>query len=172
MATSPDISSLLKAADLASNLARNLGTNIALIIATFLTSLALLSWSVPFSSDIHGVLIAVATFTGVYFLVLVWQSYRPAREAISNLKQLGKDERKFLQPFIKQNRRTMPVNIMDAPTASLIAKGILSYATSTFPAFDAPVVIQNYAYEYLARHPHLIDLKKEEIGSAEYDESD
>lgn len=172
MAAPPDITQLKKASEVALSLARDFGQNIVLVISIFLTSLALFSWNISFLKDAHGALLAIAIFSGVYSLLLLWQSYRPLREARHHLKRLGHDEKQVLKVFLTQNRRTMHMNIMYAPTASLIAKGILSYATSTFPAFGAPIVIQNHAYEYLADHPHLIDLKREEIGSAEYDESD
>jgi hypothetical protein len=76
----------------------------------------------------------------------------------------------ILREFFLQDKRTAHLNAVFAPSASLIAKGILTYTTSFIPALHAPVVIQPYAYDYLRKRLHLLDLKEEDIGKSDYED--
>src|SRR5438874_10455298 len=92
-----------------------------------------------------------------------WFLGRTLRDIKRHLKNLGKDEKAILREFFLQDKRTAHLNGLFAPSASLIAKGILTYATSTIPILRAPVVIQPYAWKYLRKHLKLIDLKESDI---------
>lgn len=172
MPTEPNLASFSKLSDVALSLVRDFSKNLAFIIALGLTSFGIVV-VLPISDlRIRGTLIALSLFALVYYFGLLWDSYRPFRQQRHFLKSLGKDEKRVLRLFLEQDRRTMHMNVFYAPTASLIAKGILSHATSTFPAFGAPIVMQSYSYARLCRNPHLIDMKKEYIGKDDIDDSD
>jgi hypothetical protein len=86
-----------------------------------------------------------------------------------HLKNLGVEEKALLKTFLLQNKRTASLSIFDPPSASLIAKQILGYATGIFSAFNAPILIQPYAWKYLREHPETVGLTKENIGSVSYE---
>jgi hypothetical protein len=96
-------------------------------------------------------------FLVTYLVVLYWFLGRTLRDIKRHLKNLGKDEKAILREFFLQDKRTAHLNGLFAPSASLIAKGILTYATSTIPILRAPVVIQPYAWKYLRKHLKLIE---------------
>jgi len=172
MAAEPNIASFSKLSDVAVSLVRDFSKNLPFIVALGLTTFGILAW-IPISDlRVRAVLVALPLFVAAYYVGLLWQSYRPVRQQRHFLRCLGEDEKRVLRLFLKQDRRTMHMNVFYAPTASLIAKGILSHATWTFPAFGAAMVIQSYSYEHLRRHPELIGMKKEDIAKEEVDDSD
>ncbi len=172
MADEPSIASFSKLSDVAASLVRDVGKNLPMLVALAFASLGALSWTSIADVRITALLIGVPVFVAVYYLGILWQSYRPNRQQRYFLKRLGEDEKSVLRMFLEQDRRTMHMNIFYAPTASLIAKGILAHSTATFSAFDAPMVIHAYTYEQLCERPELIGMKKEDIGKEEIDESD
>lgn len=167
-----NLASFSKLSDVAVSLVRDMSKNLPLVVALGITSLGVLAWLPVSDLRARVVLVAFPLFAVFYYLGLLWDSYRPIRQQRHFLKRLGKDEKRVLRLFLEQDRRTMHMNVFYAPTASLIAKGILGHTTSTFPAFGAAMVIQNYSYYRLCRYPELIDMKKEEIGKDEIDDAD
>jgi hypothetical protein len=166
----PPLPDLKKASDFAKNLAGHLHTNGPLLIALTTASIAGVfvcaklrpEWMLAFS--------ILAIFFISYLAALCWFLSRPIRLAKRDLKDLGVEEKSILQSFLLQNKRTAHLNALFAPSASLIAKGILTYASSTFPALEAPVVIQRHAWNYLRKHPETVDLTKADIGKAKYED--
>src|SRR5206468_871668 len=134
-AAEPNIASFSKLSDVAVSLVRDFSKNQPFVLALGVTSLGVLAWIPIPDVRVRAVLIALPLFVFVYYLGLLWDSYRPIRQQRHFLTRLGEDEKRVLRIFLEQNRRTMHMNVFYAPTASLIAKGILSHATSTFPAF-------------------------------------
>ena len=172
MATEPNLASLSKLSDVAVSLVRDFSKNRPFILALGVTSLGVLAWFPIPDIRVRAVLVAIPLFTFTYLVGLLWSSYRQVRQQRHFLRCLGEDEKRVLRLFVAQDRRTMHMNIFYAPTASLIAKGILSHTTSTFPAFWAAIVIQSSSYHWLCHHPKAIGLKKEEIGKDAIDDSD
>jgi hypothetical protein len=109
-------------------------------------------------------------FLVTYLIILYWFLGRTVRDIKRHLRNLGKDEKVILRQFFLQDKRTAHLNGLFAPSASLIAKGILTYVTSFIPILRAPVVIPPYAWKYLRKHLQLIDLTESDIGKEEYDD--
>lgn len=172
MDSEPNVTSFSKLSDVAVSLIRDFSRNLPFIFALGLTSIGVLAWFPRLDLRIQVVLTALPIFVFAYCLGLLWESYRPVRQQLWFLKRLGEDEKRVLRIFLEQDRRTMHMNVFYAPTASLIAKGILSHATSMFPAFGAAIVIQPHSFERLRRCPELIGIKKEDIAKREIDDSD
>jgi hypothetical protein len=166
----PSLPDLKKASEIAKNLIGQLDTHGPLLIGLAAASVAAVFFTsrLPEAWQIISRLIAV--FLVTYLIVLYWFLGRTVRDVKRHLKNLGKEEKGILREFFFQDKRTAHLNAIFAPSASLIAKGILTYATSTIPAFHAPVVIQPYAWNYLRKHLQLIDLTEGDIGKKEYDD--
>jgi hypothetical protein len=116
------------------------------------------------------VLRAFTVFFVVYLAVLAHFLGRPVRLARKHLKILGVEEKLLLRPFLLQDKRTAHLNMLYAPSASLIAKGILTPASSVIPALNAPVVIQPHIWKYLRKHPEYIGLTAADIGKSKYED--
>ena len=81
------------------------------------------------------------------------------------LHRLGQDEKNILCIFIKQGKSTEHFDVLNGPVAALLSKGILYYPSSLIALLHMNVAIQPWAFQYLRKHPSLIGLKREEIGS-------
>jgi len=108
---------------------------------------------------------AVGTFLVTYLIFWRWVDSRKRSHAKWDLKHLAEDERVVLRRYLKENRSVCYFPAFHGPVRSLIAKNILTDATTTIPHIDAPVVIQPFARIHLQQHPELIDLKHGDIGS-------
>lgn len=165
----PPLPDLKKASEVAKSLIGQLDTHGPLLIGLAVTTLALSLFAgglpAPWQFAIRG----AAVFLVTYLAVLYWFLGRTIRDVKRHLRNLGKDEKIILREFFLQDKRTAHLNGVFAPSASLIAKGILTYATSFIPILNAPVVIQPYAYDYLRKRLHLLDLKEEDIGKSDYE---
>jgi Super-infection exclusion protein B len=159
---------LKKASDVAVNLITQLETSASFLIALATASIAGAFAPLGLRPEWQSVFRILAVFFVTYIVVLKWFQYGSIREVKRHLKNLGVEEKLLLKPFLLQNKRTASLSIFDPPSASLIAKGILGYATGSFPAFNAPILIQPYAWKYLRKHPEKVDLKKEDIGRDRY----
>ncbi len=166
--STPPLPDLKKASDFAKSLIGHLHVNGPLLVALTVVSIAGVFASARLAPEWRLAFFVAATFFISYLAALCWFLGRPIRQAKRHLKSLGVEERLILQPFLLQNKRTRHLNALFAPSASLIGKGILAYATSTFPALEAPVVIQPHIWNYLRKHPETVGLTKADIGKADY----
>jgi hypothetical protein len=107
----------------------------------------------------------IGVFTGSYFTLLLWFARRSLRNLKRHCRELSTDEQELLSAYLKENKASEAFFAFHPPLCSLIAKGILTFASGTFPVDDAPVMIQPAAMRYLRKHPHLIGLKTSEIGT-------
>lgn len=166
---SPELSDLKKASDFTKSLVDQLHANGPLLVALAAASLAtLILPNLPSRWKI--ILFALSVFFIVYLIVLAIFLGRPLRAARKHLKTLGVEEKRILRPFLLQDRRTAHLNMLHAPSASLIGKGILAPASSVFPALTAPVLIQPHIWKYLRRHPECVGLTTADIGTADYED--
>ena len=149
--TAPQMPDLKKASDYAVNLIASLDTSGPLLTALATASVV----GVFASSDLpvkwQFVIRILAVFFVTYAIVLIWFAYRPNRDAKHYLRNLGVDEKLLLKVFFLQNKRTASLSMFDPPSASLIAKGILGFTSGVIPTFNAPIVIQPYAWKYLRK---------------------
>ena len=166
----PPLPDLKKASDFAKNLAGHLNTNGPLLIALTAASIAAIFASAKLAPQWTLGFLVLAVFSISYLASLCWFLGRKVRQAKKHLKALGVEEKLILQPFLLQNKRTRHLNALYAPSASLVGKGILAYATSTFPALEAPVVIQPHIWNYLRKHPEHVGLTQADIGKAAYED--
>jgi hypothetical protein len=166
----PLLPDLKKASEIAKNLIGQLDTHGPLLIGLAAASVAAVFVTSRLPETWQIVSRLAAVFLVTYLVVLYWFLGRTLRDIKRHLKNLGKDEKAILREFFLQDKRTAHLNGLFAPSASLIAKGILTYATSTIPILRAPVVIQPYAWKYLRKHLKLIDLKESDIGTKKYDD--
>ena len=51
------------------------------------------------------------------------------------------------------------------PVCTLIAKGVLIFASSMFDLFEAPVMINPHVRKYLRKNPKLVGLKITDLGT-------
>jgi superinfection exclusion protein B len=166
----PALPDLKKASEIAKSLVGQLDTHGPLLIGLTAAAVAAVFFGRSLSLPWQLAIRATAVFLLTYLLVLFWFLGRTLRDVKRHLRNLGREEKQLLRTFFLQDKRTAHLNILFAPSASLIAKGILTYATSTIPAFSAPVVIQPYAYLYLRKRLHLLDLKETDIGKDDYED--
>jgi hypothetical protein len=80
-------------------------------------------------------------------------NFRPIRVAIHHLKRLGRDEKSLHRQLFLEDRRTAYINVLNAVSASLVAKGMLTWSSSIIVPLQAGVVIQPYVMEFLRKHP-------------------
>jgi superinfection exclusion protein B len=168
----PQMPDLKKASDVALNLITRLERSAPFLIALATASIVGGFAPLGLRPEWQSVFRILAVFFVTYIVVLKWLQYASIREVKRHLKNLGVEERSLLKPFLLQNKRTASLSIFDPPSASLIAKGILGYASGSFPAFNAPILIQPYAWKYLQKHPESVDLEKTDIGTATYESDD
>ncbi|HZL80046.1 MAG TPA: super-infection exclusion protein B, partial [Candidatus Limnocylindrales bacterium] len=96
---------------------------------------------------------------------LRWLSQRQQRAALWHLKHLGTDEVIILKEFLKQNKAVGYFDLENGAVSCLIAKGVLIHASSIFTSHCVPVAIHPCIVQFLKKHPHLVGLKTEEIGT-------
>jgi len=161
---------LKKASEVAQSIVGQLHQNGPLLIGLAICSIIPSFLWTDLSQDTVFISRTISVFLFSYWLLVMWFVRRPIRAAIYHLKNLGIEEKELLKPFLLQDRRTRHLNGMYAPSASLIAKGILVYATSIIPVLNAAVLIQPHAWKYLTKHPELIDLTEEDIGRDEFED--
>src|SRR5262249_10015876 len=79
---------------------------------------------------------------------------------------IGADEREVLKQYVLEDKSCGYFGIKHGAVATLIGKGVLVYSSGIiWGVGDNAVAIQPYALKYLRKHPELVGLKKEEIGS-------
>jgi MFS family permease len=160
---------LKKASDFAASLISRLDTSGPFLIGLATASIVGVFASLGLPTEWQFVFRILAVFFVTYVIVLKWFLHRPIREVKRHLKNLGVEEKALLKQFLLQNKRTTSLSMFDPPSASLIAKGILGFTTGYIPAFNAPIVIQPYAWKYLHKYPEKVDLTKADIGKDAYD---
>jgi hypothetical protein len=166
--STPQLSDLKKASDLAKSLIGHLDSNGPLLIALTVASVSGAFASAGLGPKWRLAFGILSIFFVSYLAALCWCLGRRFRHIKRNIKTLGVEEKLVLRDFLLENKRTAHLNALYAPSASLIAKDILTYATSSFPAVEAPVVIQPYAWNYLRKHPEVVDLTDADIGKADF----
>jgi hypothetical protein len=112
---------------------------------------------------------ALIGFFSIFFTIylLSFLTYEYLREHLSQwiiinrvkkrLRNLTKDEKEALRPFIEENKRTQQFSLSDGIAGGLEAKEIL-YRSSTLGSFrdEFPYNIQDHAFEYLSTHKYLV----------------
>lgn len=105
----------------------------------------------------------------VYFLsILIYEEasrkirdFKIRRMIISRLKKLSEDEKGILVPYIQRRLRTQYYAIDSGVANGLTAKHIL-FRTSNVgvDGVNFPYNIQDIAYDYLLKHPELVELEE------------
>ena len=172
MSTLATPENLTKASEIIGKVYRELSANVVAAAALLVTAQFVAIVRHRFPVQWQPAVLAIAVFATTYFVALLWQSTRVERMTRYHLKGLGEDEKAVLKPFLLQDRRTFHLNLLRSPVGSLVTKGILTPAISLIPIFNAPLVLQPAAAEYLQHHPELIGMRKDQIGTEEYDDED
>jgi hypothetical protein len=163
------ISNIAKAADIARSFTSEVMHNTQFILSALAASLFLSLAPQPFLpasvAAYRWLFACISVFIGSSFLILLWFSYRPVCELKRHCCELSTDEQELLSAYLKENKACGYFFAFHAPLCSLIAKGVLTFASGTFPVFDAPVMIQPAAMRYLRKRPHLVGLKLSDIGT-------
>ena len=163
------ISNIAKATDVAKSFASEVMHNAPFILAALAASLFLSLAPQPFLppgvAAYRWLFASISVFMGSYFLIYWWCNYRPVRELKRHCRELSTDERELLSAYLKQNKACGYFFVFHAPLCSLVAKEILLFASGTFPAFDAPVMVHPAAMRYLRKRPQLVGLKASDIGT-------
>lgn len=159
----------LKAVDLVKSFAVDAAKNVPFILAFFCGTLFLAvvppCYVPSIIYDLRWLFIALSLFSLVYWLSNWWFSYRPIRAKLWYLERIGADEREILVEYLKEDRTCRNFYALHGPVLSLIGKGILRYAGQALSLVDVPVMIDPYVIEHLRKHPQILKLKKEDIGS-------
>jgi hypothetical protein len=160
----PSPSDMIEASKVAVSFVSEIGNNVPLILSAMIVS-AFCALTFP-DMHIRYYAVAASVFFVVYVIVLRHIQTFKNRSQIWNLKHsITKDERLILHRYLKEDRSICYFPIFYGASVSLIAKGILTYATAIFPSHHAPVAIQPYVLVYLRKHPGVIGLTKADIGS-------
>ncbi len=104
-------------------------------------------------------------FLGSYVLLQWWFAWRPVRQLKWHCKNLATDERDILAAYLKEDAACEYFFAFHGPVCSLIAKGVLIFASGMFDAFEAPVMINPYVRRYLRKNPDLVGLKTTDLGT-------
>jgi len=159
-----------KAVDFAKQIFLGVSDNVpffvALAVATGLLSLAP-SKLLSFAKDWRWLFAGLSLFAIIYLSIYRWVRYYSWRQAVWQLKHIGADEREVLREYLLENKSCGYFDMRHGPVATLIGKGILCYASGLIWIRDNAVGIQPYVMNYLRKHPELVGVKKEEIGSKE-----
>ena len=147
-----------KASDFATSLIRDIQENAVLLLSLLVTSFVLLIFTWDLEIRWRLAFLALTVFFLSYSILQFVFRHRPVRAAIHQLKRLGRDEKELLQQLFLEDRRTAHINIFNAASASLIAKGILTWSSSVIVPLQPGVVIQPYVMDYLKKHPECIGL--------------
>jgi hypothetical protein len=172
-----DASSLMKASDFATSFIDKLTDNIPLLISLFFTfgaiSLTPSGFFPVYFHDFKWIFPYLTLFLGCYTILVYYYSYRRYFQGRSHLKHLGTDEKALLRAYLEEDVSCKMLSpIMNGRAASLIGKGILTIASSTFSALSAPIVLDPSYQVYLRKHPEIVGLKKEDIGSKTINDSE
>jgi hypothetical protein len=160
----------LKAADLVKSFVTEIASNVHFIFA-FFCGVFFLAVVPPcyIPSNIYNLrwlFIALSIFSLVYWLSLWWFSHKPTRRKLWYLEFIGADEREILIDYLKEDRTCRYFYALHGPVLSLIGKGILQYAGTQVPVFNAPVMIDTYVMRHLRKHPEILKLTKKDIGGS------
>jgi len=173
-APSPDVAftqTALKASEVATTLIQEIRENAPLLLSLLVTSFVLLIFTWGLGIRWRLAFLALTVFFLSYSILQFVFRYRPVRAAIHQLKRLGRDEKELLQQLFLEDRRTAHINIFNAASASLIAKGILTWTSSIIVPLQAGVVIQPYVMDFLKKHPEYIELTRADFGREEYQDN-
>ena len=159
---------LFKAADIVKSFAVDLGKNVHFIFAIVCISLFLSvgcnSWFPSHVNDYRWLSVAILIFSVSYWGSLLYFAHKPTRVKLWHLKSIGTDERNILVGYLREDRTCRTFYALHGPVMSLIAKGILRYASSMIPLHDAQVMIDPYVMLHLRDHPEILKLSKSDIG--------
>ena len=163
----PSLPDLKKASDVANSLIGQLDTHGPLLIGLAVASVAAVfaTWRLPEPWQIISWLAAL--FFVTYWIVLYWFLGRTLRDIKRHLKNLGKDEKPILREFFLQDKRTAHLNGLYAPSASLIAKGILTYSHLNYSHYASTGGYSAIRMEVPRKHLKLIDLEKSDVDSGD-----
>lgn len=76
-------------------------------------------------------------------------------------KTFGDDEKEILRYFIVKNRKSQTLPMDSGAMVCLLKHDMLRMATNlTYDYKHAEYTISNWAWKYLKKHPHLIDIEK------------
>lgn len=163
------VSNITKAADIAKSISSEALRNVPLHIALFL---GLLFVSVLPDPNVpkellayRWVTIGACVFIGSYILLQWWFAWRPVRQLKWHCENLATDEREILASYLKEDAACEYYFAFHGPVCSLIAKGVLIFASGMFDAFEAPVMIHPQVRRYLRKNPGLVGLKLTDLGT-------
>jgi hypothetical protein len=164
-----NVSEMVEAAKFAKLVFGHIAADISLIASIALGLLALCLFpaaTLPASVNAQKWAFAVAAlFAVTYLLFRLLAAYYPIHMGKRLLSHLGEDEKDILRKLLKQNKSTDHFDILNAPVASLLSKAILYYPSSLIDALHMNVALEPWALKYLRKHPDVIGLRREEIGS-------
>jgi hypothetical protein len=109
-------------------------------------------------------LVAICAFLYLLFRRLA-RYYNEIHVRKRLLAHLGRDEKNILCVFIKQCKSADHYDVMNAPVAALLSKGLLYYPSAFILPLHMNVAIQPWVFRYLCKHPGVIGLKPGEVGS-------
>jgi hypothetical protein len=163
------ISNLAKAADIAKSLTSDALRNVPMLIALFLALLfiaILPDRSLPKEMlTYRWIVTGACVFIGSYVLLQWWFAWRPVRKLKWHCENLATDEREILASYLKEDAACEYFFAFHGPVCSLIAKGVLTFASNMFDAFEAPVMINPHVRLYLRKKPDLVGLKTADLGT-------
>ena len=118
------------------------------------------------ASSWRWLFVGLSLFAIVYLIVHRRGRFYLHRQAIWQLKHIGVDEREVLKHYVLENKSCGYFGIRHGAVSTLIGKGVLVYSSGIIWGIgDNAVAIQPYALKYLRKHPELVGVKKDEIGS-------
>lgn len=163
------LENLTKAADVARTIASEASRNAPLHISLFVLAATFASfpaeWLPPEVRRFQWAGVFLAVFLGAHILLHLWFGYRPIRKLKWHCRNLATDEREVLSSYLKEDVSCRYYGALHGPTNVLIGKGILGFASGLFDAFEAPIMIQPVARDYLRKHPDLIGLTTKDFGT-------
>jgi hypothetical protein len=169
MNETPPVGPTMKAVDVAKQFFESISDNVP-FFAALATASGLLSivpdWFLGSAKDWRWVFVGLSFFSIVYLGVHRWVRYYLWRQAIWQLNHIGADERVILRDYLLEDKACGYFGMRHGPVSTLMGKGLLVYSSGIiWGVGDNAVAIQPYVLKYLRKHPELVGVKKEEIGS-------
>ena len=158
-----------KAVDLAKQIFAGISDNVPFFVALAVTAGALSIFPdrvLLAAKDWRWIFVGVSLFAIVYLSIYRWVRYYLWRQAVWQLKHIGTDEREVLKDYVLEDKACGYFGIRHGAVSTLIGKGVLVYSTGIIWGIgDNAVAIQPYVLRYLRKHPELVGLKKEDVGT-------
>jgi hypothetical protein len=108
-----------------------------------------------------GVLIAHAAWTFGGWLRAQLHRASIRRRAIRRLNDLTIAEQEFLKPYLLDDTRSRVASVSDGVARELRQEGILRVSSQISTILDRfPYNIQPWAWDYLIKNPHLVDVDR------------